>query len=336
MSRTLRSYLNRAAQAYAYLGQPGAPRPVLSVSGGKDSGALYLFLCYLAGKYGFEFEAVFADTGNEHPLTLEYIHDLPRLAGGGPEIKAIEKADFSARIMKRRAYVAANYPPELAEAILPHLVPTGIPYLDLCIWKGRFPSVTRKFCTVELKTIPLREYHNALVDQGYYVESWQGVRAEESRDRAALPKRNLEDENLWNVRPALRWTVQKHILPLHQYFNVPLNPLYKLGCGRVGCMPCINCRKEELYQISERWPEVIDRIEAWEKAVSRASKIGTSTFFHKSGMSAAVKADRRLIARESGIRGMVRWAKTKRGGRRYDLFKTLPVPACQSEYGLCE
>lgn len=126
----MKNFLRRAAKAYAYLRRPGAPRPALSVSGGKDSGALYLFLCYLAEKYGFEFEAVFADTGNEHPLTLEYLRDLPRLAGGGPEIVTV-RADFAGRIAGRREYVAANYPAELAEAILPHLRPSGI-----AVWWG--------------------------------------------------------------------------------------------------------------------------------------------------------------------------------------------------------
>ena len=30
--------------------------------------------------------------------------------------------------------------------------------LDLCIWKGRFPSRKAQFCTSELKTMPLVEY----------------------------------------------------------------------------------------------------------------------------------------------------------------------------------
>jgi Lon protease-like protein len=33
--------------------------------------------------------------------------------------------------------------------------------------------------------------------------------------------------------------------------------------GRVGCMPCINCRKDELREIALRFPETIERIERW-------------------------------------------------------------------------
>ena len=44
-------------------------------------------------------------------------------------------------------------------------------------------------------------------------------------------------------------------------------------------MPCINCRKDELLEISKRFPEVIDRIEQWEQAVKQASKLQAATFF---------------------------------------------------------
>ena len=51
---------------------------VLSFSGGKDSTALYL----LALELEVEFIPVFADTGHEHPITLDYVRALPRLTGG--------------------------------------------------------------------------------------------------------------------------------------------------------------------------------------------------------------------------------------------------------------
>ena len=55
---------------------------VLSISGGKDSTAMYL----LALELGRDFTAVFADTGNEHEITYDYVRDLPRKTGG-PEIR---------------------------------------------------------------------------------------------------------------------------------------------------------------------------------------------------------------------------------------------------------
>ena len=310
-------------------------RRILHTSGGKDSGAMVLFALELAERYGMEFECLFADTGNEHEITLDYLHEFAHRTG--VKITWV-KADFSANIAKRRLFVEKSdgYSDDVRERVLRHLQPTGNPFLDLCLWKGRFPSATKRYCTVELKILTAREqYIDPLLDAGHIVESWQGVRAEESAERAALPKRSVEDEGLTIVRPLLHWPVEK-VLGIHRRHNVPLNPLYKLGMFRVGCMPCIMARKDEIYRIASRFPHHIDRIREWERLVSQVSKIGGSTFFHKDGMSDDVKGSRELIARESGIDGMVRWSKTKYGGRQYSLLKTMPLPACQSEYGLCE
>jgi 3'-phosphoadenosine 5'-phosphosulfate sulfotransferase (PAPS reductase)/FAD synthetase len=308
---------------------------VIHLSGGKDSGAMALFALELADRYGIGFDGLFCDTGNEHEITLEYLHEFAHRTG----IKITRiKADFSANIGKRRLFVeqSDHYTTEVRQRVLAHLHPTGNPYLDLCLWKGRFPSATKRFCTVELKILAAREQNiDPLLDAGQIVESWQGIRAEESAYRAALPKRSVEDENLTIVRPLLRWPISK-VLAIHRRHNIPLNPLYKLGMYRVGCMPCIMARKEELYQISMRFPHHINRILEWERMVSNVSKIGGSTLFHKSGMTDEVKNSRELIAQESGIDGMVRWSKTERGGKQYSLLKMLPPLSCQSEYGLCE
>jgi len=95
--------------------------------------------------------------------------------------------------------------------------------------------------------------------------------------------------------------------------------------GRVGCMPCIHCRKDELLSISHRFPEVIDEVDDMEQLVKRASKRGNSTFFAIADNKGA------------GIHQVVEWAKTSRGGKQYDMFRVQDnMPACSSIYGLCE
>ncbi|WP_167702307.1 phosphoadenosine phosphosulfate reductase family protein, partial [Xanthomonas axonopodis] len=127
---------------------------LVNVSGGKDSTALYL----LAIESGRPFRAVFADTGNEHELTYEYVQRLHERTGG-PRVEWV-KADFHARMAKHRAYVLERWPrmgiPDalVQEAAQLH-EPTGNPYLDLCITKGRFPSRMAQFCTSELKEFPM-------------------------------------------------------------------------------------------------------------------------------------------------------------------------------------
>lgn len=55
---------------------------ICSVSGGKDSTALY---CLMVETYGHDFVPVFADTGNEHRVTINYVRNLHIMAGG-PEV----------------------------------------------------------------------------------------------------------------------------------------------------------------------------------------------------------------------------------------------------------
>lgn len=75
---------------------------IVSVSGGKDSTATYL----RAMERGRPFKAVFADTGNEHEQTYEFVSRLSERTGG-PEIIWV-KQDFSSDFSRRRAYVAPH------------------------------------------------------------------------------------------------------------------------------------------------------------------------------------------------------------------------------------
>ena len=270
-------FFDRAIHAYSVYGGDTTIKRVASISGGKDSTAMLLFLCELRDRYGMDFEAVIADTGNEHQLTVDYVHELERRTGIPITWK---RSDFSERIAKRRSYVQEHYEESARARILSSLHPTGIPFLDMCLWKGRFPSPCARFCTVELKVLPIKEYHEKHLSAGYTVESWQGIRAEESLNRKYLPKRNIEDENTWNVRPILRWKIE-HVVALHRRHGIPLNPLYKMGFSRVGCFPCINERKKGIRQIITLFPETIDKIRTWEETVSTVSKRRRSTFFHQ-------------------------------------------------------
>jgi hypothetical protein len=164
------------------------------------------------------------------------------------------------------------------------LIPTGNPFLDLCIWKGRFPSSKAAFCSEELKRNPIiNQVQNPLMDDGDDVISWQGVRRDESLNRRFLVESELKSTHkngseLWNYRPILDWKAED-CFAMHKKHNIKHNQLYEQGMGRVGCMPCINCRKDELLEISKRFPEVIERIRQWESAVQNASKHNGATFF---------------------------------------------------------
>lgn len=298
---------------------------VASLSGGKDSTAMLL---YATKELGLEVLPVFADTGNEHEMTYEYVDYLERELG---PIRRV-KADFSEKIANKREYVATRWreedvPESIVLDALEALQPTGNPYLDLCIWKGRFPSRMAQFCTSFLKMFPIQEeIYFPLMEQGKHIVSMVGVRADESAVRAKYLMREDTPEGWELYRPLLEWNVRQ-VFDIHKRYGIEPNPLYSLGMSRVGCMPCINCQKGELFEIQRRFPEVIERIRRWEEAVSKASKRGESSFFIHDDVAG------------KGVDEWVEWSKTARGGRQYDLLKQMEmedVPMCSSQYGLCE
>lgn len=301
---------------------------LVSMSGGKDSTATLL----IALESEDRVIPVFADTGNEHEAVYEYLLYLETRLG--IEIVRL-KQDFSDWWWRRREYVANKWPEKGvdAETIRRALEvydagPTGNPYLDLCIIKNRFPSRKAQFCTQYLKTEPLTEYALDLIDREGEVVSWQGVRAEESPNRARLPQWEDRGGGLTIFHPILRWTAEQ-VFALHRCAGVEPNPLYRLGMGRVGCMPCINASKGELRAIARRFPHHIDRIAAWEDVVARASKRANATFFPAPG-------DADTATSRGSIGARVQWSFTLHGGKVVDESAHEELPACASAYGLCE
>jgi len=86
------------------------------------------------------------------------------------------------------------------------------------------------------------------------VLQWLGIRAEESANRAKQPRFNRHESGCQVWRPIFDWTVQQ-VWDQHRKHGIKPNPLYALGMGRVGCMPCINCRKSELRNIADLFPD---------------------------------------------------------------------------------
>jgi len=319
---------------------------IVSVSGGKDSTALLLLAIERDAE---NLQAVFADTGHEHPQTYEYIQYLNDTVF---PIKTVQR-DFADDIKRKRMFIARDqrtrrdklgrkirWSNKSKRLALNVLFSTGNPFLDMCLVHGRFPSTKVRFCTDELKRNPLIEQvQMPLMDEGGIVWSWQGVRADESLARRDLPElecvgAGADSGELWNYRPILQWTVDD-VFAMHRKHNIKPNPLYSQGMGRVGCMPCINTRKDELLEIGRRFPAEIDRVFAWEKLVSQASKTHSATFFSASRLGAKSAAE--VTPERHGIWSHVEWSKTSRGGTQYDFLRADNdnTPTCSSIYGLC-
>lgn len=313
---------------------------IVSISGGKDSTATYL-LAIMRGK---PFRAVWADTGHEHPATVEYIQRLPERAGG-PPIERVA-ARFESQIERKRASVKKKWaesgmPADRIDRALEALTPTGNPFLDLCLWKGRFPSFGAQFCTEELKANPIQDQVLVPAMERGTVIQWLGVRRQESKRRAETPairRVRWQDpkSTLIYFYPVRHWSWQ-NIFALHRHHGVPVNPLYEEGASRVGCWPCINARKSELAMIGRIDPDVIAKLLEWEAMVADASKLGAATFFSADTTPEGAAMSRRGASGTGAERypdaaDVFEWSKTSRGGRQYQMLE----PPCASEYGLCE
>lgn len=271
--------------------------PICSVSGGKDSTALHLLMQEF---HGNDFLPIFADTGHEHPVTLNYVRNL-HLMTGGPRVQIV-RANFAAHLDKKG------------------IPPSGYTFLDMMLWKGRAPSAQAQFCTEHLKLWPIKFWLNLnFPPDRYQYLMHTGIRAGESYRRSKMqPFVHNDFFDCLSVLPLL-YESEETIFSILEARGIPPNPLYALGYGRVGCFPCIHANKHQLSLLPDwAW----DRLEHYEKTLRR------SWFTPKM-----------IPGNEVPTVAQVReWSRTSHGGRQYDMFKSAPddAPSCMTGWSECE
>ena len=304
---------------------------IVNISGGKDSAEC----ARLAMQRGKPFRLVMADTGNESPITVDYVHRLADWVGVPLEVV---RRDFTREIEGKRRFVETKWreqgvPEATVLRALEVLQPTGNPFLDLCIWKGRFPSRKAQFCTEFLKADAVeRAVIQPALANGPVIQ-WIGVRRDESQNRRNTPmfRRVRRADGVMVMYCPLINLTAANIFDRARKTQMPINPLYTQGMSRVGCFPCINANKGELREIGLRFPEAVEKIAAWERIVADASKRGNATFF------APDVTPEGSATEWPDARAVFDWAKTTRGGKQYDLlFHADEGLSCSSQYGLCE
>ena len=271
---------------------------IASVSGGKDSAALSLWLT----ERGIEHRRVFADTGWEHPATYEYLRG-PLTAKLGPidEVKS----------------------------------PVGgmVEWIEK---KAMFPSRPRRFCTTELKVTPLIAYFRRAQDELGEVISAVGIRAAESEARSKLEEVEWSDDfdaSIW--RPLLRWSEQD-VIDIHTRHGLRPNPLYLHGARRVGCFPRIFSRKEEIRLVADLLPERIDLLRDLEQRMTEALKKRCLDRDEQQEFERLAFFSRKVNEGHVAfpIDEAVEWSRTSRGGRQFVLLDDAPKGCVR--WGLCD
>lgn len=269
------------------------------------------------------------------------------------------------RVNAKRVGWGDNYSAPI-DAFRDAFVRSGNPFLDMCMMHGGIPLGRQRYCTDELKVdVAFVQVVEPLLDLGEEVIQWSGVRGQESEKRASYKEFDSDERGdgyLWNFLPIHKW-LHQDVFALHKHFGVEANPLYKMGMGRVGCMPCILVNKEELAEISLRFPSEIERIKEWELKVGKISRwihwmiVGhinrrpmkkiNATFGNKiilprniNMLTESYDGTCFLGPKGGKIGGnmgdAVEWSKTTRGGKSYDIVTAMAnKDVCSSKYGLC-
>lgn len=303
----------------------------LGVSGGKDSTAAFLWAVYESG-WKDNFRVTFCDTGNEDPFTYKFL-------------------DFLRKIYPIEIITPIRYGKKTFSE--------GMTFYDLAVAKKRFPFRKARFCTSWLKVIPSRDYVlNELLAEYDQVLLLTGETKREGHignNRGEMGETSwAEDYACWSHRPIYHWKLED-IWEIHKKYlslsgvldiisndtsmskenkeelivrmekhRIPRNPLYDIGAVRVGCFPCINSRKAEIRAMARFRPERIDYLRNQERMVGEDRGDGISTFFarntvplaHRTKEIKTVKGEKMLVCT---IDDVVQWAKTKYGGKQFEM-----------------
>lgn len=178
-----------------------------SFSGGKDS-QVVLDLCTRAIP-STDFEVIYSDTGYELPSSLD-LYD---------EVQEYYKAKFP----DLKFSIAKNH-----ESVLNYWDKIGT------------PSDSHRWCCAVMKTAPLyRSLKLEGSNKQAKVLAFEGVRAEESVKRSGYQRigKGVKHSFVINARPILFWNTTEIFIYLFRH-GLQINPAYRFGKTRVGCVLC--------------------------------------------------------------------------------------------------
>ena len=221
-------------------------RFIASFSGGKDSQVVLDLVTRAIPPTAFE--VIYSDTGYELPPSLDLYEEVKR--------------HYSQLFPALRFSTARNH-----ESVLNYWDKIGT------------PSDTHRWCCSVMKTAPL--YRSLKVDGNKQakVMTFDGVRAEESNRRSGYNRVGKGKHIFtYNAHPIFSWNVVEIFLYMIMH-SLPINPAYRLGFSRVGCVICPFGSDWSDYLVSKLYPEsrrpFLDKLQKW---VSSSGIKDASTF----------------------------------------------------------
>ena len=208
-----------------------------SFSGGKDS-QVVLDLCTRAIPPQ-DFEVIYSDTGYELPPSLKLYKEIEDF--------------YHKRYPELKFSIAKNHASVLS-------------YWD----KIGTPSDMHRWCCAVMKTGPLYRMLKTEGNKQARVLTFDGVRAEESTRRSGYNRigKGVKHDTAINARPLLYWNTTEIFLYLFKY-GLPVNPAYRQGMTRVGCLVCPFANEWNEYIANVNYPEnvkpFLDKIEDFAK-----------------------------------------------------------------------
>lgn len=206
-------------------------RFLASFSGGKDS-QVVLDLCTRAIP-SQSFEVIYSDTGYELPPSLDLYKEI-------------------------QDYYHQKFPDLKFSTTKNH--ESVLNYWD----KIGTPSDKHRWCCSVMKTAPLYRSLKLEGNKQARVLTFDGVRAEENTRRAGYNRigKGVKHDTVINARPILEWNATEIFIYLFKH-SLHINPAYRMGMTRVGCLIC---------PYSSEWNEMI---------VSKSFKHNLSPFINK-------------------------------------------------------
>lgn len=272
-------------------------RVVASISGGKDSGAMSLYLHEL----GIEHDRVFLDTGWEHPATYEYLRG-PLTDKLGPITE----------------------------------VSSELKMVDLILRKGIFPSRRMRWCTDELKMKPLAKHLSTYADDVISAVGIRAAESEARSKMAEWEYSPGLDCDVWRPLLTWSEADVIAIHKRHGLAPNPLylSGAERVGCWPCVMSRKAEIRlvaesdPERIALIRDLESQLTERLTMRCLETGEAQRWPELTFFQGSG-----SADRQN-GQTWPIDKVVAWSRTSHGGKQLELFAPLNEGCVR--WGLCD